>query len=112
MPDMRRRLLCATMGFVVPLSVLGGRAVGQVAFGPEELVEADGVTIVASGYTVPSFVPWDGDGLADLVVGEGSGTSPGKVRVYLNVGTTSEPAFSTFFYAQSDGADLTITGSG
>jgi hypothetical protein len=105
----RPRAACAAF---ITLSILAGTSVGQVAFGPVRLVQADGATIVASGYSVPSLVPWNGDALPDLVVGEGSGTVPGKVRVYLNVGTTSEPEFSTFFYAQADGADLTVTGSG
>ncbi|MBN2560782.1 MAG: VCBS repeat-containing protein [Phycisphaerae bacterium] len=80
--------------------------------GPEELVQADAMDIVVPGYSVPSFVHWDEDGLKDLVVGEGSGAATPKVRVYLNVGTDSAPAFSTFFYAQSDGSDLTVPGEG
>jgi hypothetical protein len=85
---------------------------GTLDFGPEEFVEADGVDIVVPGYSVPSFVCWDGDDLEDLIVGEGGNDIPGKVRVYLNVGTASHPRFDGYFYAQSNGADLSIPSSG
>ncbi len=85
--------------------------------GPEELVKANGVDIVVPGYSVPSFVDWNNDNLKDLVIGQGQGatpSSPGKVRVYLNVGTEPNPQFTTFFYAQSGDPplDLTCTASG
>jgi hypothetical protein len=85
----------------------------QIHVGPEELVQANGMDIMVPGYSVPSFTYWDGDALMDLVVGEGSGTFPNaRVRVYLNTGTVQEPLFQDFFYAQSEGADLTVPGSG
>lgn len=80
--------------------------------GAEELVQAGGMDIDVPGYSVPSFVHWNDDGLEDLVVGEGSGTFTPKVRVYLNGGTAGAPQFSTYFYAQSDGSDLTVGGGG
>ncbi|MFN8179250.1 MAG: FG-GAP-like repeat-containing protein [bacterium] len=88
-------------------------AAAQLTFGPAESVQAGGTDLVVTGYSVPSFVLWDGDGLRDLVVGEGGGTSAqGKVRVYLNVGTASEPAFASYFYAQSLGSDLVVPAGG
>ena len=87
-------------------------AMGQLNLGPEELVQADGADIDVPGYSVPSFVHWDEDGIRDLVVGEGSGTYLGMVRVYVNTGTASDPQFSTYFYVQSDGSDLTVPGGG
>jgi len=81
--------------------------------GPELLVQADGIDIDVSGYSVPSFVCWNGDTLKDLVVGEGSGNYPdSKVRVYINVGSAAEPQFLDYLYVQSIGADLTCPGSG
>ena len=88
------------------------RAFAQLDLRAEELVQASGVDIDVPGYSVPSFVHWDADGLKDLVVGEGSGSYTPKVRVYLNVGTGGDPQFSTYFYAQSDGSDLTVPGGG
>jgi len=81
--------------------------------GPEEFVQAGGADIDVLGYSVPSFADWDNDGLNDMIVGEGSSSYPAaKVRIYINEGTQSEPQFNTYFYAQSDGADLTCPGSG
>lgn len=84
----------------------------DLTLGAEELVLAGGADIGVPGYSVPSFVPWNDDGLMDLVVGEGSGTYTGKVRVYLNSGTSYQPQFSTYSYVQSDSADLVLPGSG
>ncbi len=81
---------------------------GMLNLGPEEIVEANGIDIDVGTYTVPSFVDWNNDNLKDLVIGTGSG----YVRVYLNVGTESNPQFSTYFNAQSDGEDLYCPPSG
>jgi hypothetical protein len=81
-------------------------------FGAEEIVQADGSDLVVTGYSVPSMEDWNNDGLGDLIVGEGGGTTPGRVRVYLNVGTESNPRFSKFFYVQAGGQDLTCAPQG
>ena len=81
--------------------------------GPEELVKAGGIDIDVGDYSVPSFVDWNNDNLKDLVIGQGSGASPpGKIRVYLNIGTESNPQFAASFYAQSNSVDLTCTAGG
>jgi len=98
---------------VLPLlALLPSPARGQLNLGPEELVQADMIDIDVPGYSVPSFVYWDDDNLKDLVVGEGSSASDGKVRVYLNTGTVSAPEFSTYFFVQSEGVDLTVPEGG
>jgi len=80
--------------------------------GHEEIVQADGNDIQVQGYSVPSFVDWNNDNLKDLVIGEGGDFGDAKVRVYLNVGTESNPQFSDYFYVQSNGSDLTCPASG
>jgi hypothetical protein len=75
-------------------------------------VQAYADDLVVLGYSVPSLVPWDGDTLPDLVVGEGGAGHPGKVRVYRNVGTATSPAFGDFVYVQSGDADLVVPGEG
>ncbi len=79
--------------------------------GPEELIQAKGSDIQVPGYSVPCLADWNNDGLADLIIGEG-GSTAGKVRIYLNVGTSTDPEFADYFYAQSNGADLTVSASG
>jgi hypothetical protein len=80
--------------------------------GPEELILVDDAPIVVPGYSVPSFEDWNNDLLKDLIVGEGGGSAPGKVRVYLNRGTESDPCFIDYFYAQSEGQDLAVAPQG
>ena len=82
------------------------------ALGPEELVQYGGVDIVVSGYSVPSLHDWNNDGLPDVVVGEGGGLEPGMVRIYPNTGTPGRPEFDSFFFAQSEGSDLTVPAEG
>lgn len=83
----------------------------RLRLGPEQLVKADGVDIDVPGYSVPSTADWNNDGLMDLIVGEGMYPT-GKVRIYINEGTESQPLFDTYLYAQSGGSDLTCPGSG
>lgn len=87
-------------------------AMADLSLGAGELVRAGGADIAVPGYSVPSFTHWDDDGLLDLVVGEGSGTYAGRVRVYLNAGTHFQPQFSVYSYVQSDSADLVLPGGG
>lgn len=100
------------MMLVVCLLIAGGSDVYAgdllLKLGPEQLVQADGNDIAVGTYSVPSFVDWDNDDVKDLLIG----AKDGKVRVFINVGTESNPQFSTSFYAQSDGMDLVRTGSG
>jgi hypothetical protein len=80
---------------------------------PAEIVAAGGTDLVVAGYSVPVFVDWNADTLADLVVGEGGGTSAtGKVRVYLNAGAPGAPVFGDFAYVQAAGVDLAWPASG
>ncbi|UCF78853.1 MAG: hypothetical protein JSW03_00820 [Candidatus Eiseniibacteriota bacterium] len=88
-------------------------ASAQLLLGAEELVQSSDTSIAVPGYSVPSYVFWDGDVLRDLVVGEGGGiVTDGKVRVYLNEGTAIAPEFSSYFYVQSSGSDLVVPASG
>ena len=93
---------------------LDGEAFGRdvPSFAAEEFVQAGGVDIGVPGYSVPSFVDWNNDGLRDLVVGQGSSSATATVRIYLNVGTAAAPEFADYLIAQSDGADLVVPGSG
>jgi hypothetical protein len=97
---------------ITGLTAMGLAQQPIVDFGPEEVIKADGNDIVVPGYAVPSFVDWNNDHLGDLVVGEGGGGQPGRIRVYLNVGTEASPLFKNFFYAQSNGQALTFTPQG
>ncbi len=106
-------LVILTVGVLMIGADAGLAGLPLLNLGPEELVQTNGADIQVPGYSVPSFVDWNNDNLNDLVVGQGGGSDPpGKVRVYLNAGTQSDPMFSDFFYAQSNGLDLTCPASG
>lgn len=80
-----------------------------IHLGVEEIVQVElpPVDLQVPGYSVPSYVDWNNDGLNDLVVGEGGGlVEEGRIRIYLNAGTTEEPFFDSYFYVQSNGEDL------
>jgi len=101
-------LLVVTAALVASVPV----ARAGLTLGPMEFVGAGGMDIDVPGYSVPSFAQWNGDGLADLIVGEGSGSDTGKVRVYLNTGSAFQPQFTSYSYVRSDGAVLRLSGSG
>jgi len=108
-----RILFCAGVAAQALLSWAAYPAAGQLNLGPEQFVQADGADIVVNGYSVPLYVDWNNDGRKDLIVGEGGGGyANAKVRVYLNTGTVAAPQFSSYFYAQSNGADLTCPAEG
>lgn len=61
---------------------------------PPKQVEADGKPIdIELGGAAPCFAHFDGDGLADLLVGQSAG---GKLRIYRNAGSNERPKFSAF----------------
>ncbi len=57
------------------------------------------------GHLVPCVVDWNNDGKKDLVVGQFSG---GKIRLYLNEGTDSEPRFGDFTCLTAGGKEIAL----
>ncbi len=85
-----------------------GNLVALMEFGAEEIVQATAVNIDVGTYSTPSFFDWNNDDLDDLIIGDGSG----KVRIFLNNGTITEPAFSNSFFVQANGIDLSVVPDG
>jgi hypothetical protein len=69
-------------------------------------IEADGQPIdVEIGHAAPCYADFDGDGVKDLLVGQFGG---GKLRIYKNSGSNSQPKFTDFKYFQAGGAEATV----
>lgn len=89
---------------VVGFLLLCSAAVGDLREGVR--LEAGGEVIdVEIGHLVPCVTDWNGDGKKDLVVGQFSG---GRIRLYLNRGTDSKPAFKDFEYLKAGGAEISL----
>ena len=84
---------------------------GLPLFDAAQNIEAAGSDISVDSYSVPAVADWNSDGLVDLIVGEKT-VDGGKVRVYLNTGDAANPAYTTFFYAPSQGSDLVVPAVG
>jgi hypothetical protein len=66
-------------------------------------VMADGKPInVDIGHASPSLADVDGDGKPELLVGQ---FGDGKLRIYPNQGTASEPRFASFTWFKAGGAE-------
>lgn len=52
------------------------------------------------GHASPVFTDFDGDKLPDLLVGQ---FGEGKLRIYRNVGTRTQPKFGQFTWFQAGG---------
>ena len=94
------------MAVLTCLAVQESACASLLNLGQEQIIQAGDADITVPGYSVPSYVDWNNDGLNDLVVGEGGTAYPGMVRVYINTGTPSSPQFADPFYAQSNQQDL------
>lgn len=66
----------------------------------------------AYSYACPTLYDWNGDGLLDLIVGEKTADNKGKVRIYLNCGTSASPLFDNWTYLYKSGSDVEFTAQG
>jgi hypothetical protein len=94
---------------VTVLAVLGFALLCPAGFGAMKdgvRLKADGEVIdVDIGHLVPCVADWNSDGKKDLIVGQFSG---GKIRLYVNQGTDSEPVFKDFEYMKAGGAEIRL----
>ncbi|MFC1492425.1 hypothetical protein ACFL6O_00575 [candidate division KSB1 bacterium] len=81
-------------------------ASAQKSFDQGVRILSDGKPIdVEIGHSVPTVADWNNDGKKDLVVGQ---FGKGKIRLYLNQGTDSRPAFNGFEYLKAGGKEISL----
>jgi hypothetical protein len=102
-------LMKAKLGFLVSLTAAAlvpwkGAAASELA--APFRVEADGKPIdTETGHAVPLMIDFDGDGVRDLLVGQFSG---GKLRIYRNVGSNTQPKFGAFAWFNAGGKEASV----
>jgi len=91
---------------LVAVALLAPLALGATPFfvGPE-LVKDNGTPIDVGYYGAPTMADWNIDGAKDLVLGQ---FDSGKIRLYLNQGSDTAPAFNGYTFFQSGGVDITL----
>ena len=60
---------------------------------------------VEIGHAAPYLYDWNGDGVRDLLVGQ---FGQGKLRIYLNRGTNTEPRYEALEWFRAGGAIATV----
>ena len=96
---MRTLLTVVTViGFVVP--VLASPP-GELAAPVNVVADGKAIDVERVGYAAPFVGDFDGDGVRDLLVGE---FYQGRLRIYRNLGTNTEPRFNKHTRFQ-DGAE-------
>ena len=76
---------------------------------PGEFIQAGPGSLDVGDYAIPCAVDWDGDGKKDLLVGY---QTTGKIALYLNCGTATQPAFTNSTVVQAAGVDIQHAASG
>jgi len=99
--------------FVLALAAMACTALSCAAASPAltwgDKLEADREVLDdhGAGRFSPSVIDWNGDGKKDLVIGSHSGT-PGNARLYLNIGTNSEPKFGKEIFLEAGGQPIKL----
>lgn len=69
---------------------------------PPVQIQAGGqpIDVQRSGHSAPFVGDFDGDGVRDLLVGQ---FSEGRLRIYRNVGTNTQPRFDKYTWFEAGG---------
>jgi len=87
------------------LAVAIGSQVESSFHEPFRVLAAGKPINVATGHAAPLWTDFDGDGLADLLVGQFDG---GKLLFFKNVGKLGAPKFGQGVFVQAGGKDISV----
>lgn len=102
--DGRHDLLVGDAEGKVQVHVNGGTNRYPILSGAHS-VQAGGKVLDVGERAAPVAEDWDGDGKKDLLVG----SMDGRVSIYINRGTDTEPVFKTRRFLRADGEDIHIS---
>ena len=117
--------MCIASSLSLVVFGIGTALVENAQFAPPVPLRANGEVIsVTTGHAAPYIYDFDGDGIQDLLVGEfgnktfkgetsgkataGHPWTAGKLRVYRNHGTDTDPVYKDFSYVQAGGQDAQV----
>ena len=86
-------------------AVLALLASGGELSRPFAVEAGDALIDVEGGHAAPFVHDFDGDGLADLLVGQFTG---GKLRLHRNVGSRGTPRFASPSFVRAAGTDVAV----
>jgi hypothetical protein len=105
----RMSVAALAAGVAVTIGVLPAREAmtpAQSGLTAPVQIAADGKPIsVDVGHAAPCWADYDGDGKKELLVGQ---FGEGKLRIYKNLGTATEPRFGSFTWLVAGGKTASI----
>ena len=97
--------LCAALLLAAPPPAKAKAPAGGDLAPPVKILAAGKAIDVDIGHSAPCVADLKGDGTLSLLVGQ---FGDGKLRVYRNVGSKTQPRFDKFEWLQAGGADCKV----
>ena len=72
---------------------------------PVRIAAGSGFIDADIGHSDPLMIDWNSDGKRDLLVGQ---FGEGKLRIYLNIGTDTDPKFDKYEFLKAGTADVSV----
>ncbi len=103
------KLLIGVLTLIFAPALIEVVSAQQIQFRPGELLQAADRSLNVGSYAIPCAADWNGDGRRDLLVGY---QTAGKIALYLNSGSVTNPAFTTSVNLQAGGVDINLPSGG
>ena len=104
-----QRLTSGFLGPALAVALVAVACAQEALFRPGQLVYAGAAPLAPGSYAIPCVADWNSDGRKDLIVGY---RTAGKVALYLNAGSDTNPVFTSYANLQAGGVDICLPSSG